>query len=369
MTATEIQYFQLLRSALWNAPVGITETIDWQGVMDIANHHGNASLISDVATRMETDNRPSSEMLGKMQTIMRSNLLHQMNLKSIVMAVMKEFRSNGIEPVVLKGFGLASLYPNPGLRQFGDTDLFVGLGNFHQACALVRNMPGAYSWCIEGDVGRHYNVDFGRYPMEIHRVSADVTNPREKTIYDAIEQDGLVENTQTTLIDGFPISIPSKEFMVFFTFYHAWHHLLTTGVGLRQVSDVAIALHAYHRQLDLDKLGRWIADMHLMQPWQAFGFLMVDKLGLNKEEMPFYSERSRRTAEKLYPRLMREGNFRRNSKFKSRKPKQRFLHKLHAFAGAFVDFFHLASIFPRQAFAELHTSLQNGIKKNIKSQH
>ena len=34
-------------------------------------------------------------------------------------------RKQGIEPVLLKGFSLAALYPNPALRQFGDIDLFV----------------------------------------------------------------------------------------------------------------------------------------------------------------------------------------------------------------------------------------------------
>ena len=61
---------------------------------------------------------------------MRNNLLNQLRLKQILASAVSLLRQHGIEPVLLKGFGLAMLYPNPNLRQFGDIDLFVGLDNF-----------------------------------------------------------------------------------------------------------------------------------------------------------------------------------------------------------------------------------------------
>ncbi|MBR1514969.1 MAG: nucleotidyltransferase family protein [Bacteroidales bacterium] len=357
MTPTESQYFALLRAALWAQPVSMSEPIDWKGIMRIANHHGNTALLSDVATRMTGDNSPGAKMQAKMRDSMRSNLVHQMNLKSILISVVQNFRQHGVEPVLLKGFGLAMLYPNPSLRQFGDIDLFVGLGQFHEACALVREMPGCYNWGMEVDVGRHYNVDFGPYPMEIHRVSADVIDEEENKTYAAIEQDGLFDNARKVDWEGFELSVPSKEFMVFFTFFHAWHHFLTSGVGLRQLSDVAMALHAYAGEMDLNKLHSWIAGMHLTEPWQAFGSLMVEHIGLSQAEMPFYTDKCGRTAQKLYKRIMEEGNFRRDLKFKKRRPKRRVWQKLHSFINTFVDYFHIARIFPKQARRELKASL------------
>lgn len=365
MSVAENQYFALLRSALWDLPVDIDGAIDWNAVMKIAEFHGNNVLLADLAARMD-DNRPSTQMLGRMQMAMRDNLIHHLRLRQIMVSAVKLLREHNIEPVLLKGFGLAMLYPNPSLRQFGDIDLFVGLNDFHEACTLLRTLPGGYNWGEEIDAGKHYNIEFGQYPMEIHRVSSDIADPKEHALYAAMEQDGLLDHPQRVDFEGLEISIPSKEFAVFFTFYHAWHHFLTTGVGWRQLSDVTMTLHAYHGQLDLDKLKQWLDSMHLMTPWQTFGYLMVDHLGLPAEEMPFYDAACRRRATKLYQRIMKEGNFKRENNYKRKKPKSPFWHKVHAVFGIFVDFFHRFSVFPSHAFREMVHAFKMGLGKNLK---
>lgn len=364
MLAAETQYFALLRAALWGTPVVVDGPVDWKAVFQMGMFHGNAALLADVAAGMDND-APSPKLFGKMQSVMRENLVHQMRLKQILVSAVKLLREHDIEPVLLKGFGLAMLYPNPSLRQFGDVDLFVGTSEFHKACTLLRTLPGGYNWGEEREVGRHYNIEFGQYPMEVHRVSADVEDPKEQSLYATMEQDGLLEHPQRVDIDGFEVSIPSKEFAVFFTFYHAWHHFLETGVGWRQLSDVALALHTYHGQLDLDKLKRWINAMHLMQPWQTFGYLMVDCLGLLEAEFPFYSAKCGRRAMRLYQQIMKEGNFKRANNFKRKKPKSRLWHKVHAFFGIFVDFSHRVGVFPALAFREMSHEIKQAFGKNF----
>ena len=358
MSNAEIQYFTLLRSALWDTPVAIDGPVEWDAVMRLAKHHANTALLCDVASQMTGNNRPSEAMLGKMQAVMRGNLLSQMNLKQILASAVTLLREHDIEPVLLKGFGLAMLYPNPSLRQFGDIDLYVGLDDFHEACSLLRTLPGGYNWGEEADKGHQYNIEFGQYPMEIHRVSADMDDPKVAKFYAAIELDGLRANTQRVDYEGLEISLPSKEFVVFFTFYHAWHHFLTSGVGWRQISDVTMALHAYYGHLDLEKLHQWLDSMHLMKPWQAFGCLMVEQLGLPEAEMPFYDAQCRRTAQRLYRKVMEVGNFRRNSSFKRRRPKSRLMKIVHSFFGIFVDFFYRVRVFPSVAFREMWSSLR-----------
>lgn len=363
MTPSETQYFALLRAALWDTPVAIEGPIEWDAVMRLAKHHSNQVLVCDVASRMTGDNRPSEAMLGQMQAAMRNNLLSQMRLKQILSSAVGLLREHGIEPVLLKGFGLAMLYPNPSLRQFGDIDLYVGLDDFHEACRLLRTLPGGYNWGEEVDKGHQYNIEFGNYPMEIHRVSSDMDDPKVAKIYAAIEREGLHDHTQRVDYEGLEVALPSKDFMVFYTFYHAWHHFLTSGVGWRQISDVALALHAYHGQLDLDKLKQWLGSMHLMKPWQTFGYLMVHQLGLPEAELPFYDAGCRRSAQRLCRMVMEVGNFNRHSRFKQRRPKNRLMRKLHSFIGIFVDFFYQARVFPSSALLEMQASLRLAMNK------
>lgn len=365
MNNAESQYFMLMRAAMWGSPVAFDAPPDWEGIVRIARHHTTNVLVADVASRL-TDNVPDASLLREMKTEMRLNLVNQMELRRILTTALTALHSKDIKAVLLKGFGLASLYPNPSLRQFGDIDLFVGLKDFHKACEVLKSLPGGYNWGEEQDVGRHYNIEFGRHPMEIHRVSADVIDPKEHAAYAEAEREGLEEHPQRINIDGVEVSIPSKEFMVFFTFFHAWHHFMTSGVGWRQLSDVAMTLHAYYRQLDTEKLHQWLAAMHLMQPWQTFGYLMVTYLGLPEAEMPFYDASCRRRAQRLYVRVMAEGNFRRPNRYRRSRPRKAGLgRKLHAFVGVFVDFFQLASVFPDQAFREMRAKLRSATKKNL----
>lgn len=365
MSTAETQYFALLRAALWGTPLDLAEPVDWDGVMRIAEHHGNNVLLSDLAFRMDESRQPSPKMRKHMQSEMRGNFFKQMKLKQTLVAAVRLLREHQIEPVLLKGFGLALLYPDPGLRQFGDIDLFVGVKQFHEACALLRTLPGSYNWGDVMDLGKHYNIEFGLYPMEIHRVSAEIENEKDKVVYDTIEQEGLVDHPCRVDLDGFSVSVPSEEFVVFFTFLHTWEHFMTTGVGWRQVTDVTLALHAYHGRIDFDRLHQWLVAMHLMLPWQTFGWLMVEHLGLPEAEMPFYDAARRRKAQRLYVQIMREGNFKRSNSFRISKPKQRLWHKAHAFFGIFADFYFRARVFPALALREMVTTMRFVFFKNV----
>ena len=106
MSTVEQQYFALLRAALWDTSVSVDGEIDWEAVMQIAGFHGNNVLIADVASRMTDGSKPSPEMLAKMQSIMRNNLFHLMQLRQILSSSVNLLRTHGIEPVVLKGISL-----------------------------------------------------------------------------------------------------------------------------------------------------------------------------------------------------------------------------------------------------------------------
>ena len=343
--------------------MAINGAIDWRAVMRLAEHHATAILLCDLASKMSADQQPDAEMLGWMKNQMRANLFFHIRLKQILLQAVTMLRDHGIEPVLLKGFSLAQYYPNPNLRQFGDIDLFVGLEKFHEACAVLRSMPGSYNWGVILDSGRHFNIEFGDYSLEIHRVSSEIEEEDENAVYMEIERQGLFVNSREVDLEGARLRIPSKEFTAFFTFYHAWHHFLTTGVGWRQLCDLALVLHTYYGQINTAQLRHDLDALHLMRPWQTFGYLVVHQLDLPEAEMPFYNVKMRGKASKLYDRIMEEGNFMRDQKFKGKRPKTFILRKLHTFACILLDFWRMVWVFPDVAFKELRGSIRRGFVK------
>jgi hypothetical protein len=62
--------------------------------------------------------------------------------------VLRQFRGAGIEPVLVKGWNVARLYPEPGLRHYFDIDLCVGHECYAEARALVAGL-GEEGLCID----------------------------------------------------------------------------------------------------------------------------------------------------------------------------------------------------------------------------
>jgi Uncharacterised nucleotidyltransferase len=72
-----------------------------------------------------------------------SALIHEREIA----CVLSLLRAEGIEPVLVKGWAIARLYPDPGLRPYGDIDLCVRPDQFAKASAALR--------CLE-DIKGHY---------------------------------------------------------------------------------------------------------------------------------------------------------------------------------------------------------------------
>ena len=71
----------------------------------------------------------------RMKAVCMQNMQTQVKLQIVLERAWKALEKAGIQPVLMKGAGLAALYPDPSMRQWGDIDLFVGKEQYHPACA------------------------------------------------------------------------------------------------------------------------------------------------------------------------------------------------------------------------------------------
>jgi hypothetical protein len=72
-----------------------------------------------------------------------SALIHEREIAYVLSLL----RAEGIEPVLVKGWAIARLYPDAGLRPYGDIDLCIRPGQFARAAAALK--------CLE-DIDGHY---------------------------------------------------------------------------------------------------------------------------------------------------------------------------------------------------------------------
>ena len=302
-------YLSLLRAALWNEEPEKTVPFDWKEVIQIAENQSTLPIICQSALQLDGANAPSLELRSWMLATMGENSRQYAVLNEYMKRAIERMRAHGLEPVLLKGAGLASNYPFPEFRQCGDIDLYVGLEHYHEGCAAMREMTDFHNWGIENERQMHYNIEKGDIIIETHRVTAILHDSKNDAFYQRISAEGLSNDLHGIEIDGFPVSLPSDTYNVFYVFYHAWHHFLETGVGFRQICDWSLLLHSVYDELDLPKLKGYIDGLGLMKAWKTFAWIAVEKLGLPKEEMPFYDSSYSGRAAKVLEYIWKEGNF------------------------------------------------------------
>lgn len=290
MSSNKDIYITLLRAAIWGSKPEIPQDVDWNAVIQIAMRQATAPLIYDVILcEASATLTPMQKM--QMRQISMQQMQSQLNLLNVMKGAMDALKADGFHPVVLKGFGLASLYPNPHLRPSGDIDLYVGAERFPEACSsILRRYPDAYRPDKMIYAGKHYNIEVGENVIETHRVSYTFPDQRRNRLYRQIEAEGMTGELPTMRSDDYEFAVPKPTFNALFVFLHAWHHFETGGMNLRQLIDWTMVLHHCGEQINNEQLFSYLHQLHMLDAWRAFGWAAVHYLGLPQSEMPFYSD-------------------------------------------------------------------------------
>ena len=140
-------YFQQLRAALWQQEIKQEPLSD--DLFRLHIRQGTATMVF-----------PLLPMTPQMKAVCVQNMHQQVRLQHTLQVAWQALQQAGIQAVLMKGAGLAALYPEPYYRTWGDIDLYVGPQHYHHACAVMREtFPTALKFDEELDHYKHYNLD------------------------------------------------------------------------------------------------------------------------------------------------------------------------------------------------------------------
>lgn len=224
-----------------------------------------------------------------------------MRLNQDLNTVFTYFREHGLKPVLLKGQGCASYYPNPLLRATGDLDIWIGQKDYPRAREVAFALCGTRN---ADESPKHLHLKYQETSLEIHRVAEVLIHPLHHRYYQQLSQAALSGECQ-----HIPYAIPARDFNALQVFMHLWHHFTTSGIGLRQFVDLAMILHRDHAQFNPQELETHLNKLGRRQAWAMVGNILVDILGLPQEEFPLYSTQYQGKAQKIFQLVLEEGNF------------------------------------------------------------
>lgn len=211
--------------------------VEWQQIFNEAQRQAVTGVLVNGLEKLPEHQRPPKVLLlqwiGLVQLNETAYKLHCNRAKELTSL----FSMAGFSSCIMKGVGIAQIYPNPNRRQCGDIDIWVNGGRKE----IVRWLRERYQ---TGNVIWHH-IDaeiFGDVPTEIHYHPCWLYNPfcnqRLQKWFESQKQLQMVIDKRI----GF--AYPTVRFNAIYSLVHLYHHLIEEGVGIRHILDYYFVLKA-----------------------------------------------------------------------------------------------------------------------------
>lgn len=368
MNQEEKVFYSILRSALWGTPVEAPEGFSqWNMIMKLAKTQALMGLVGDVLlTRHEIRETLSPKLIEKLQDIPMTNVGMHSQMNMTLQLLVLTLRMVGIEPVLLKGQGLARYYPTPELRQCGDIDIYVGEENYEKAYDAMLTIVSEIENKSRIWDRMHYDAKIGHVMVEVHHKADEIYSRRGAKLYKEIMAAGLSKDLCPQRFGEIDVMTPNDTYNAFYIFGHLWRHFSSSGIGLRQFCDWACFLHTHVGNLDLPYLKRMLEDLDFMKPWEVLGCFLVTELGLPEEEFPFYNKKYVSKVDTVREYVMTDGNFGVNILAAQEKRRGYFHGKWVTVKYYVLRFIRMFAIFPKHTTLRFYYMLRDGMAQVYK---
>ena len=199
----------------------------------------------------------------------------------------------GLKSSILKGQGVAVLYNRnlyhkanlSLLRQSGDIDIYVPSG-MEKAMAYAQKKHGK----VEYDYINAHIPMFKDVEVELHWRVQSISNLfRNRKLQWWLEKEEtrkMILGGKAVLPNGGEITVPTMEFNAFYLMLHCYHHVLESGLGLRQLMDYYFLLLSFqetHGEHGYAEANRLFREFGMERFVGAVMWVMQEVFGLERE--------------------------------------------------------------------------------------
>lgn len=237
VSQTPEKFFYLLQLAVGKHPIDSIsiEEKEWEKIYETAIKQSLVGVVLEGVQKLIDrwpEQKPPVEFLlewiGQTEQIKAEN--KQMDERSAMLKRM--FESKGYGNCILKGQGVARLYPKPEVRQPGDIDIWVD----GKRDDIVKRLKNDFIGVTYVDYVNCHASYFTDAEVEVHFRPTWMYNPITNWKVQKWIQDN--KDAQMKAYDnevGF--GYPTISFNLVFSLIHIYRHIFQEGIGLRQLTD------------------------------------------------------------------------------------------------------------------------------------
>ena len=284
-------FLALVRAGLWEQKVELRNygAIDFTEIFQLAEKQ---SVLGLVAAGIEhvSDTRPASrdvlQFVGKVMQIEQQNL----SMSAFTVQVVEKMYKAGLNPLLVKGQGVAQCYERPLWRSVGDIDFLFSKKEFQKAKNFFTTNPLA-NVVQNALYTKSFGVIIKKWFIEVHGTFRDGLSTRLDYEIDRVQEDTFTNKRVRVWQNGeTEILLPDIDSDIFFVFVHFVRHFYKGGMSLRQICDWCRLLWTYCGKIDLQLLESRIKRAGLLNEWKAFSTLAVNHLKMPLESIPLYDD-------------------------------------------------------------------------------
>ncbi len=287
-------FLELLRAGLWEDYSNLSKDAfrrlpaeDWTTIYGTAREQTVCALVFKGVCALPDDCLPPEHIL--MQWAAEVEIIERNYGKMLAAqeSLLEFFRSEGLEPVVMKGLSAAGFYASPSLREFGDIDLYFPSRDsssdaFEVAVNCLRNHGIKYEYDSEGAVSYLWEGIL----VEQHPKFLDISNPFRHRMLKKLEE-------------GYGVDSPIMTLLLLNT--HILKHALGKGIGFRQLCDMARAMHILKGKYDEGEYMEACRALGIARWTEMLNSFLSNWLIMNGEKC--------RKSDKLLYVILKSGNF------------------------------------------------------------
>lgn len=250
---------------------------EWGALLYQSQFQGLSGVMLDALERLPEEQLPDKPLLlqwvGSVQLVEAAYSLHCKRARELA----SMFATAGFKTCILKGIGLAQLYPNPARRQCGDIDVWVE----GDTKAVMKWMRPYYR---EDQIVWHHVVTnfFDDVSTEIHFHPSWLHNPflnrRLQKWFEEEKSKQMNEHEETGM------AFPSTSFNAIYSLVHTLHHLLEEGIGLRHMVDYFYILKSLPQE-ERPNVVRQLKSLGIYKLAKAMMWVLLDVCGMPEENL------------------------------------------------------------------------------------
>lgn len=305
-TAKQV-FFELLRMGLWKTQSEIIfpslNDEQWNQIYIWARQHTVEGLLFDSFNLLPEHNLPSQKI--RLKWTIRLDQIERYNrrMNTLIAAQYKLFNTEQLNPILLKGQGVAACYKSPLLRVCGDIDWYFDQEKYDSATALLTQKKIAHTHTAG------FSLEYGSNGIQVehHRRLFDLHSPLKQAFLKNLERKYRL-NQQNCTIDDTDVTLLAPELQILQVNSHILKHLLSFGIGLRQCCDAAVLYHFYANKIDKKALEGIYRRLGILSWIHLLHQVLVEQLGLPVECLPFPYPRETKSQWMLED-IWQSGNF------------------------------------------------------------